>query len=287
MYSDSDIVIYKNPIPYINQLNFDTMIFQKDATICTGFFFILACEKALELLDYALNDLKMTKKGDQKSMISSYYHFGLTPDLLPQHLFCSGAVFFSKYQYAWDLSFSDIYTMHNNYIRGKECKRLRMLELGYTKTSYDANSTKYLTANALPLQSDELQKQLSLLVDLANQFHRVLIIPPIPCSIGKGYCTIANREHNGCFYDLLSQLQFGHRESSFIGKLKSSLTNQTFISFDRECNLNYGELVVPFPPRNEINHTVLCVKCLKPIQECVVDYFHNRNGEKLISLILH
>lgn len=290
MYSDSDIVIYKDPLAYILKLDFNYMIFQRDKTICTGFFYIRACEKSLLLLTHALKDLKMNKIGDQRSMIATYAYFKIQPNLLPDDLFSSGKVFFEKYQYSWDLNIQNIYMMHNNWVRGRVCKRLRMLELGYINSTRDNEVTKYITANSMSFDALALRKQLTTLVNIANQLGRVLIIPPIPCDIGKGYCTIANRELDSCYSDLLSNITYGYRESSFIGKanipntLKNSLSNQKFIAFIDNCNKT-NETVLDFPPRRKYSSEIVCYQCLLSFDECVINYSINKMDTTLISII--
>lgn len=292
LYTDSDIILYKDPFPYISQLNFQYMVFQKDISLCTGFFFIRACETSSKLLNYAVDYIKNNLKGDQKSMIEAYRHYRLTPDLLPEGLFSSGKVFFQKYQYSWDLNSSDIYIMHNNYVLGRVCKRLRMLELGYLNSTKDSEFTKYITANSMSSNITILEDQLSTLIDIANQLKRVLILPPIPCDIGTGYCTISNRKRNRCFSGLLSNLTYGYRESSFIGKLqipdslKRSLSNQQFVEFSYHCNEIVKQSVVMFPPRALYHSEVVCHRCFSSFKDCVVNYFSDKSEISLVSVII-
>ena len=71
----------------------------------------------------------------------------------------------------------------------------------------------YLTAESLPFEETPLRNHLTLLAQIANRLDRTLIIPPIPCSIGKGYCTLCNRELDGCFASILQSINRGLRES--------------------------------------------------------------------------
>ena len=104
--------------------------------------------------------------------------------------------------------------MHNNYILGSVCKQYRMLEMNYTShRTKDPEDTRYLTAESLPFNAIPLQKELTLLASIANRLNRVLIVPPIPCSIGKGFCTIANRYKFGCFAEVIEGVKAGYRES--------------------------------------------------------------------------
>lgn len=291
LYTDSDVILYKNPFSYISRFEFQYMVFQRDRSICTGFFFIRACKMSLKLLDYAVECIKQNKTGDQKSMVDSYRYYNITPDLLPESLFSSGKIFFQKYQYSWDLNSSDLYMMHNNYVRGRECKKLRMLELGYLNSTKDSEFTKYITANFLSDNTTILEEQLSALVNIANRLERVLILPPIPCDLGKGYCTITNIRCNQWMY-LLSKLKYGYRESSFIGKpqipesLKQSLSNQQFIEFSYHCNEVFKQSVVMFPPRELYHNEVVCHRCFSSFKDCVVNYFSGKSEVSLVSIII-
>jgi len=156
----------------------------------------------------------MTKNGDQYGMIESYKTFNLTPVLLPNSLFMNGDLFFYSHQYSWDEVSPSLIMIHNNYIRGYECKRLRMLEMGLMKRrEKDNESNLYLTAESLSFDKRAIRSQLELLVSLSNQLNRILIIPPIKCRKGKGFCTICNQEGPNCYWDVLQQLKNGYRES--------------------------------------------------------------------------
>ena len=220
LYSDSDIILFHNPFPYLHSMNTDSIVFQKDKTICTGFFYVKPTLLSINLLDYSLQVINKTKSGDQKGMIEAYKAFHLKPILLPPSLFSSGEVFFASHQYSWDKVSPSLIMMHNNYIRGYDCKRLRMLEMEYVKRKEkDKESDLYLTAESLPFNKTVIRSQLSLLVSLANQMNRTLIIPPIKCNKGRGFCTICNHELVSCYSDLLQQLIYGYRESVRIDEI--------------------------------------------------------------------
>ena len=220
LYSDSDIHLFHNPFPYLHSMNTDSIVFQKDITLCSGFFYVKPTLLSINLLDYSLQVINKTKRGDQYGMLEAYKAFNLKPTLLPPSLFSSGEVFFASHQYSWDEVSPSLIMMHNNYILGYVCKRLRMLEMGYVKRKKkDKESDLYLTAESLPLDRKAIRSQLSLLVSLANQMNRILIIPPIKCNKGRGFCTICNHELVSCYSDLLQQLIYGYRESVRIDEI--------------------------------------------------------------------
>ena len=214
LYSDSDIILFQNPFHYLHSINTDSIIFQQDGSICTGFFFIKPTPLSIDLLDHSLQVINMTKKGDQRGMIEAYKASNLTPVLLSNSSFLNGNVFFHSHQYSWDEISPSLIMMHNNYIRGYECKRLRMLEMGFMRRrEKDNESNLYLTAESLPFDKRAIRSQLQLLVSLSNQLNRILIIPPIKCTKGRGFCTICNQEGPNCYWDVLQQLKNGYRES--------------------------------------------------------------------------
>ena len=218
LYSDSDIIIYHNPIPIIQSTPFNYSIFQRDKGICTGFFYMKPTPFSLALIKRALFYIQEKHKTDQGSLIRAFQDMRRNPPNLPVSQFQSGSVFVRRPQYWWDPIDPSVVMMHNNYILGSTCKQYRMLEMNYTShRPRDSESTRYLTAESLPFKAHSLRQELKLLTSIANRLDRVLIIPPIPCSIGKGYCTIANREQFGCFADVIEGVKAGYRESVGMG----------------------------------------------------------------------
>ena len=71
LYSDSDIHLFHNPFPYLHSMNTDSIVFQKDGTICTGFFYIKPTQLSINLLDYSLQVINKTKRGDQYGMLEA------------------------------------------------------------------------------------------------------------------------------------------------------------------------------------------------------------------------
>ena len=97
-------------------MNTDSIVFQKDGTICTGFFYIKPTQLSINLLDYSLQVINKTKYDDQYGMIEAYKAFNLIPILLPSDLFSNGKIFFASHQYSWDEVSPSLIMMHNNFI---------------------------------------------------------------------------------------------------------------------------------------------------------------------------
>ena len=72
LYSDSDIIIYHNPIPVIQSTPFNSSIFQKDMTICTGFFYMEPTPLSFDLMKRALVYIQEKHKTDQGSLIRTF-----------------------------------------------------------------------------------------------------------------------------------------------------------------------------------------------------------------------
>ena len=214
LYSDSDVVVFQNPVPVVQSIPFDAMVFQKDVTISTGFFYVQSSPASFDLLNRSLELIRSKHMTDQNALLQLFGEMHIHPNILPVLQFQSGEVFFASHQYWWDTVSPSIVMMHNNYILGSTCKQYRMLEMNYTShRTRDPENTRYLTAESLPFDTLSLRKELKRLVLIANRLKRVLIVPPISCSIGKGFCTIANREFLSCFADVIGEAKEGFRES--------------------------------------------------------------------------
>ena len=211
LYSDSDIVIIKNPLEFLSNYTTDDMLFQRDGTICTGFFYARNTMQSRKLLQTALvyTDIYV---GDQKSMIHSYITNNITPTLLPQDQFSSGEYFFNHHQFYWDPLSPKTYMFHNNYIRGSVCKKYRMLEMNITREVKHHNN-KYITSMVIDGNKESIRNTLNFLVIIGNVLGRTIIIPPVNCTIVKsGICNIANYDRPRCYSDILNKAKYGFRE---------------------------------------------------------------------------
>lgn len=189
------------------------MIFQRDKSLCMGFFFAKPTDTTFRLVEYAFSICGVC---DQKAMISSFHHFKITPQLLPPPLYQSGGFFFSKAQYSWQIP-QGIYMFHNNYIRGRICKEYRLLELDMGMFDSKQMDQPYLTSVSLPADPDVLEEKLKVFAHFSNLLNRTFIVPPVDCSRrGKHYyCTIANRKKYACYSEILVTFHHGFRESVY------------------------------------------------------------------------
>ena len=133
LYSDSDVVVYQNPVPVIQAIPFESMVFQKDVTISTGFFYALSSQSSIRFLNRSLELIQNKHMTDQNAFLQLFGETHTQPSILPVSQFQSGEVFFASHQYLWDKVSPSIVMMHNNFILGSVCKDYRMLEMNYTR----------------------------------------------------------------------------------------------------------------------------------------------------------
>lgn len=218
LYTDSDIIIFKNPLPYLLSLNTD-FAFQQDDVACTGFFFSRPTMKVMKALKWSVKFINEGKGPDQIALNCYFMDHPVERFLLDRSLFCSGDVFFSRHQYYWDPISPDIYMMHNNYIRGRLNKQYRFLEMGFMEVIRNEDTlpeARYITVESFPYNENQISMQLRILVAIANALNRTVVVPPIPCNIGKGYCLICGFSQYRCFDYILKAAVLGYRES--VGK---------------------------------------------------------------------
>jgi hypothetical protein len=114
-YIDSDVLLFKNPIPYLSSLTGYDVIAQRDASLCSGFLFFNPTNTSISILRYAKQIRKEINKGDQHSIIESIRKHPLSRVKLLDERFPSGKVFFAKYQYFWDFKSSFIFIIRSRF----------------------------------------------------------------------------------------------------------------------------------------------------------------------------
>lgn len=225
LYVDSDVVLLKNPFPYLYGLKQVDMIAQRDESVlCSGFMFIYPTDKSIKLFRKAIHD--NATQGDNAIIAELAKTENLDVTLLPISLFSSGYEFFQFNQYYWDLKKSPLYTFHNNYVRGGIGKTMRMKELKFyyldSNQEYSNPNMKYITFERIRpgkhiyigTTDDDVSHQLSLMIEVANKLNRSLIIPPIPCKKqGVEYCNLCYFHYRYCFEEILKTAYLPYKES--------------------------------------------------------------------------
>ena len=103
LYMDSDIVLLRDPFPYLNSYKSIDLLAQKDGTVCTGFMFLRPTHNAMQLVDVARRIRGLVDGGDQQATIDALqYMKHVRWELLPTSLFMNGRIFFDSHQYCWD-----------------------------------------------------------------------------------------------------------------------------------------------------------------------------------------
>ena len=103
LYIDADVILLKNPFPYLMNIQNETFITQRDTRVCSGFMYIRSDEKTIGFMRYANYFAQNASQWRDQTIIN--YCLGQYPIryyLLPDNLFPSGKVFFEKYQYYWE-----------------------------------------------------------------------------------------------------------------------------------------------------------------------------------------
>ena len=151
LYIDSDIILLKNPFPYLNSIRGYDIISQKDTTICSGFMYLYPTNiTKLVIRKAAVLRPKLLNAGDQKAILTAVAQ---TPNikihLLPINMFSSGEIFFNSHSYYWDQINTTQIMIHNNFIIGTKNKLYRFKELKMYKLNvnneYSNPESRYIT----------------------------------------------------------------------------------------------------------------------------------------------
>lgn len=151
LYIDSDIILLKDPFPYLYSLKGYDIIAQRDITLCSGFMLMNPTPRTKKAVEKASKmRLNNPKAEDQTSLIraiNAIPNFKLF--LLPLHIFSSGGYFFGRHSYYWDPIPRHQIMIHNNYVIGTNNKLLRFKEMKMYLLDIDGEysnpNAKYLT----------------------------------------------------------------------------------------------------------------------------------------------
>lgn len=211
LFTDVDIVMFKNPFPYLVCDKCDIM-FQPDTKqnmINSGFYFAYATERSIALHTAILRQTSCWKFRQQICFEQFTKKIKLSVKMLPYTLFPSGLIYFDNAlrMFASDKPCSSCVIVHNNWIVSFHAKRYRFKEnlLWYVNENgyYSDPSRKYL----LYSNSKDFGKDITLSMEkraLRNAFYigqllnRTLILPKFfcyscfkkcPSNDGKPHCT--------------------------------------------------------------------------------------------------
>ena len=99
---DADIVLLKDPFPYLNSIRGVHFLAQRDITVCSGFMYLYPHNKTMQMIDVARRIRNRVNGGDQGAILNVVSQMRIRHQLLRSDLFMSGELFFSEYNYYWD-----------------------------------------------------------------------------------------------------------------------------------------------------------------------------------------
>ena len=103
LYIDSDVVLLKNPFPYLYAINGYDIIAQSDLHgICSGFMFVKPTNQTVCAFEKAIAIAQNVRIDDQTAINEALKETNTSAFQLPKTLFPTGYDFFIKYQYYWD-----------------------------------------------------------------------------------------------------------------------------------------------------------------------------------------
>ena len=102
LYMDSDVILLKDPFPYLYSITGYDLIAQQDETICSGFMYLKSSKKSIALMSTAYRIVQQPEMDDRTALIKAANECSVPYYLLPTGLFPSGSDYFEKYQYYWD-----------------------------------------------------------------------------------------------------------------------------------------------------------------------------------------
>lgn len=162
LYMDSDVILLKDPFPYLQNITGYDLIAQKDVTVCTGFMYIRSTNQSIALMTRAYEIVQQPGMRDPIAVLTALNELSMPFLLLPIRFFPSGGDFFNRYQYYWDktgrcvlstmIVDNDYYIFHNNYVRGRFGKELRFKEMKLYTLNVDGEYSamrKYLTVERI------------------------------------------------------------------------------------------------------------------------------------------
>lgn len=162
LYMDSDVILLKDPFPYLKNITGFGLLAQKDIEVCTGFMYIRPTNQSIAAMTRAYEIVRQPGMRDQIAVNTALQELSMPHLLLPTHVFPSGGDFFNRYQYYWDKTGNshvpalivdhDYYIFHNNYVRGKFGKELRFKEMKMYHLNVDGEYSgmrKYLTVERM------------------------------------------------------------------------------------------------------------------------------------------
>ncbi|KAK8819264.1 hypothetical protein WA577_003730 [Blastocystis sp. JDR] len=156
LYMDCDVVLLKNPFPYVYSVSGVDLLVQRDGSkICTGFMYLVSSPTSKAMMRQANRYIRRQAMDDQDAVNLAVKKTRMPFLFLPSDAFPSGFRFFARHQLAWDLKNSPCVILHNNYVRGEFGKELRFKEMGLFSMDLNGEYSadrRYLTVECLDMR---------------------------------------------------------------------------------------------------------------------------------------
>lgn len=102
LYIDSDVILLKDPFPYLQSFPEFDLLAQRDDNICSGFMYFVSNPRSIAMMTRAYQIVQKPNMRDQIAVNNAVEEKKTSYALLPTNLFPSGGKFFSRYQFFWD-----------------------------------------------------------------------------------------------------------------------------------------------------------------------------------------
>lgn len=104
LYMDCDVVLLKNPFPYVYSVSGVDLLVQRDGSkICTGFMYLVSSPNSKAMMRQANRYIRRQVMDDQDAVNLAVKKTRMPFLFLPSDAFPSGFRFFARHQLAWDL----------------------------------------------------------------------------------------------------------------------------------------------------------------------------------------
>ena len=266
---DLDIVLFKNPIPFLNCANCDIQIQSDMLEGNSGFYMARPTKAGIDLHEKAMelakkNSAMSNQKTVDRTMEKMQKERKIKTKTLSKNTFPCGTPYFEtgKRMFAGDNPCKECVLVHNNWILGYEAKAYRFKEMHMwlvdTDEYYSSKTRKYLTFETRKLAGVDITAEGEALrnaLAIGRVLNRTVILPFFQCSCKQSYC---NREK--CAFNLhYSIASFDkyftglYREHSFLShelvpsEVKTSISNTSLIitNMSRTLNLTSGSSFLP------------------------------------------
>lgn len=102
LYIDSDVILLKDPFPYLQSFPQYDLLAQRDANICSGFMYFVSNPRSIAMMTRAYQIVQKPNMRDQTAVNNAVAERKTPYALLSANLFPSGGKFFGRYQFYWD-----------------------------------------------------------------------------------------------------------------------------------------------------------------------------------------